>query len=328
MPFLIPVINETQYSINALLKDSTLVKAEEHKTETVHIHPLKLREIPEVMKKMGWNTAAALMERWFNSPAFIITKEIKNKYYQYPLTIEKNHYDDTIVKMDWYLDFLRSEGIIKNLRETYLTPKSKALLIQRLENANFKKDGGYLCPPNPESARELNAVCQIQTRPMGSILDTINDLYGSLGEYFLQIAVIGTLNVPEFGNAFFKTEKIGIYLKDIYEFNDFQFLGFWTKEKCLGKKEIFVQGGKGAAASESFIPVEEISEPVFLAFNSDFRKWREKHAMGGDFIIYSDVHWVDPGPDSSIEFTASESKNFIRAKKGTPPASLPQIFSV
>lgn len=312
MPFIIPIINEKQYAMNVILKESAFVKAEDHKTETVYIQKLKLREIPGVMRNMGWNTAAALMERWFNLPAFIITEEIKQEYYQYPLSIGKNQYDDTIVKMDWYLTFLRSEGIIKNLIDTYLTPNSKALLIQRLENANLKKSGGYLCPSNPQSARELNAVCQIQTRRMGTVLDVINDLYGSLGEYFLQIAVIGTLNVPELGNAFFRIEKIGIYLKDIFEFNDFQFLGFWTKEKCLGKKEIFTHILKGAAAAASSTPVEEITEPVFQVFNSDFRKWRKKHNMGGDFIIYSDVLWVEPGPNSTIYFSESESMNFIR----------------
>ncbi|WP_416308861.1 DUF6402 family protein [Raoultella ornithinolytica] len=28
-------------------------------------------------------------------------------------------------------------------------------------------------------------------------------------------------------------------------------------------------------------------------FNSDFRRWQKKHGVGGDFIVPSDVLWMD-----------------------------------
>nr|WP_277302627.1 DUF6402 family protein [Klebsiella variicola] len=29
-------------------------------------------------------------------------------------------------------------------------------------------------------------------------------------------------------------------------------------------------------------------------FNSDFRKWQDKHNTGGDYMIFSDLLWVPP----------------------------------
>ena len=31
-------------------------------------------------------------------------------------------------------------------------------------------------------------------------------------------------------------------------------------------------------------------------FNSDLRDWQDKHNEGGDFIVFSDVLWLDPLP--------------------------------
>ncbi|WP_235203025.1 DUF6402 family protein, partial [Pseudomonas syringae] len=33
--------------------------------------------------------------------------------------------------------------------------------------------------------------------------------------------------------------------------------------------------------------------PFASITNADFRECREKTGKGGDFIIYSDVHWID-----------------------------------
>lgn len=324
MAFIIPVIKNNKYTFNTKIKETTLVKAEEHKTETVYIDRLTLRKLPDVMKNMGWNTAAALMERWFTSPAFIWTQEIRDTYFDNPLIIKQGHYDDKIVKMVWYLKFPGMKENVKELKAIYLTANSKKLLLNRLRRANIRKDGDYLCPMNPESARELNAVCQIQTKSCGKVLDTINEIYGSLGEYFLQLAVIGILRVPKTGRAFFQIHKMGIYIKDVFEFNGPQFLGFWTKEKCLGKAEILSIPFEGAAATQAY-RAEQLRSPVYSVHNSDFREWREKHNMGGDFIIYSDVLWVDPGPNSTIYFSESESMNFIRPKTIMPPASPPSL---
>ncbi|MGL4481012.1 MAG: DUF6402 family protein [Lactococcus garvieae] len=34
--------------------------------------------------------------------------------------------------------------------------------------------------------------------------------------------------------------------------------------------------------------------------NSDFRNWQDKHNAGGDFIVFSDVLWLNPLPNQRI----------------------------
>lgn len=35
-------------------------------------------------------------------------------------------------------------------------------------------------------------------------------------------------------------------------------------------------------------------------FNADFRKWQAKHNAGGDFIVLSDVLWLEPLPKDKV----------------------------
>lgn len=311
MPFKIPAQKGDEYTINVNLKTSKLVKAEEHKTETVTIERLKLREIPGVMRKMGWDTSAALMERWFNAPAFVCTKEVIDNYYHNPLSIEPEHFDDQIVKMDWYLKYPGMLEKVQELLRTTITSNSKKLLMKRLTEANIKKDGGILCPANPESARELNAVCQIQRKFIETPLLEMSDIHGALGDYSLQLAVIGVLRVPASGNAYFEVQKIGVYIKDVFEFNEFfQPLGVWSKEKCYNMDELIGDSYAAMYPPYNYVPPKEISEPAFQVFNSDFRAWRDKYKMGGDFIIYSDVKWFPP-KEKYIQFTPDEVKQYL-----------------
>ncbi|MEG0368319.1 MAG: DUF6402 family protein, partial [Coprobacillus sp.] len=102
------------------------------------------------------------------------------------------------------------------------------------------------------------------------------------------------------GKFIINVDALGFYLKDTYDFLDDDFLGLdipellgvWSWSRILNKVETvtymssYTQGFFGLLAREfsGFVPV----------FNSDFRKWREKHNTGGDFIVFSDVLWVAP----------------------------------
>jgi hypothetical protein len=52
--------------------------------------------------------------------------------------------------------------------------------------------------------------------------------------------------------------EVGIYVKDSFDFNDDQFLGFW--------------GYRDTPTN-----------------NSDFREWRDQNNAGGDFLVFSDI---------------------------------------
>lgn len=146
---------------------------------------------------------------------------------------------------------------------------------------------------------------------MGGMLDTINDIYGALGRYTLFLAVIGALNVSKAGKVSFQIHKTGVYIKDVYEFTEDQFLGYWTKEKCLGKSEILLYHA-ALGEARTYNALEYLNSLVFTVSNKDFRMWREKRQMGGDFVIYSDVKWFYP-ENQHIEFTPSEVTRYLSA---------------
>jgi len=75
--------------------------------------------------------------------------------------------------------------------------------------------------------------------------------------------------------------QIGVYIRDSFDFNGNQFLGFWDdSDNSVSMTNPF----SGTSVS-----------------NSDFRTWRANHGAGGDFLIYSDLKLIKlPTPDRFV----------------------------
>jgi hypothetical protein len=65
---------------------------------------------------------------------------------------------------------------------------------------------------------------------------------------------------------------VGVYLRDSYDFNGDQHLGFWDDSDNSVSTLNFLSGTR--------------------VTNEDFRVWRNANGRGGDFLIYSDVWWT------------------------------------
>jgi hypothetical protein len=258
----------------------------------VEIDMLKLSDLPGVMRNMGWIVAPKLMDRWFQGDAFVLHDDLRDKYDDFPLSILPEHYDDDIVTMDWALQFDRVVEAYDSIIADYATKAATKLLEKRLHHYGWPTTSPRLGNTSM-TARELNATCQIQTAHCGKLTDTIDDFYGAIGRGFVQLAVVGHVYRDNFSEMFI-IDNVGLYLKDRYEFEGFQFLGAWTKTKAFGKAEMLSR--LSAATSPVGTQILKLNEPVFHVFNHHFRQYREKHGKGGDFVIYSDVKWL-PGTD-------------------------------
>ena len=259
----------------------------------VEIDMLKLSDLPGVMRNMGWVVAPKLMERWFQGDAFVLHEDLRDTYDDSPLFMPPEHYDDENVTMDWALQFDRFAEAYGSILTDYATEASTILLEDRLKRCGWPATSPKLGNTSM-TARELNATCQIQTVPCGKLTDTIDDFYGAIGRGMVQLAVVGHVHRGKIGELFI-IDKVGLYLKDCYEFETLvQFLGAWTKTKALGKAEMLSR--LAAAASPVGTQILKLNEPAFHVFNHHFREYREKHGKGGDFVIYSDVKWL-PGRD-------------------------------
>lgn len=282
------------------VSSTTTTKEQERQEKKVSVDFFHIDMIPNAMRKMGWEMAPKLMEHWFEiSPAYSF--DDKSKYDSLngdARTLPPERVSVDIVKMDWAMKYEQVASGIQKLKNSWNTIKSRDVLKNRLirlgyDSKNFETIG------MSEDVKFLDATVQVNFMRIGSKTDTVNDWYGAIGNANLKVCLRGSVS-HDGGSFIVNVDALGFYLKDTYDFLDDDFLGLdipellgvWGKSRILNKAETltymssYTQGFFGLLAREfsGFVPV----------FNSDFRKWREKHNTGGDFIVFSDVLWVAP----------------------------------
>ena len=319
MPFDGKLIDEALEWIFTTFTPSYLKPAPEACGTELIISRPKLSDLPAAMRNMGWKIAPALMEKWFKRKSFVLTEDISKKYNAAPTKIPDEHCDETTVKMEWIKSFSRGREAYENLLNKLNTDNSRGELLEKIEKA--LKQNRNVLGSTKYSARQLHEYCQIQREDFGNYMSTIDDLYGSIGKASLYLAVVGELSDD---GKLFTVSNIGIYLRDIYEFNGFQPLGLWTKSRTLGKANVgkkFLDGINGVndiqrlgnivtSLSDKHLGtnINHLFEPFCTVYNSDFRAYREKYNKGGDFYIFSDVMWETPKKKITISLEESPKK--------------------
>lgn len=251
---------------------------------------MDISRIPAVMRdRLNWQTAAALMERWFSSSAN-----------DRPETAEPER---TIVRLEWALAFPRARQAYDTLLTTraWCDRESQRRISRWLWSQNR-----LAAQPMSFGARDFQAArpetltndC-ICTRSVGALFDRLDDLYGALGRFDFRAVVRGTVRpVPTSRPAptmsrraagppstltsyEVSIEAVGIYIWDSYDFNGTQLLGYWSE---LGVSRSPLSGYDAVT-------------------NEDFRQWRQRHGRGGDFCIFSDVQTIPRRPpDTFVTF--------------------------
>ncbi|HRJ54588.1 MAG TPA: DUF6402 family protein [Candidatus Thiothrix moscowensis] len=269
--------------------------------------PMRLNEIPDAMDKMGWKVSAQTMRYWFSiKPAWVIPQNIKEGESD-PMQLLPSQYDETIIKMDWILQFPRVKEAFEDLYANWASEAGIKQLKKRLMNAGWQENEplpfrlGY----QHETARELDALCQVNFRGFGEKLDTLDDLYGALGIASFKLAVIGTVtqslsaSLSDPYQAIFTVEKIGIYMRDTFDFTSSTFfekivpLGVWSRERVLSKAEMIDYFALPAISMPSQPMTRNMKYPGFVpVYNQHFRDWQAATNEGGDFVVYSDIKWM------------------------------------
>ncbi|MBD2797686.1 hypothetical protein ID856_14235 [Xenorhabdus sp. 18] len=254
-----------------------------------------LNQIPDAMEKMGWEMAPKLIRHWFNTkPAYIFTEEEKDKYVKgKAIDIPDGRVNDSIIKMEWALRYKQPKEIMSVLINGWASSAGIEQLKMQLEKEGGKKALGY-----ETDIREIDTFSVVNSRRFGSKLDTVDDWYGAMGNSNMKVAVKGHVDKLD-GKDVFVTEQIGMYLKDTYDFvGANEPLGIWSKNGILDKVSSFDYAALYATGSwmalwikyNGYVPV----------INDSFRKWQKKHNEGGDFIVFSDILWMDSLPQHRI----------------------------
>ncbi|MFJ4374809.1 DUF6402 family protein [Pseudomonas japonica] len=264
----------------------------QHRPKQIMINALPLTKLPVAMRRMGWHTSAALMQRWFDSPGWQMPEDWKQVRTQpAPLSLPRAQCDDVIVKMSWATGFDRCRQAINLAESRVTTPRAISRLVELLEKAGWPKTGVFILGDTSLSAREMDALPQINIADLGSTFDPLDDMYGALGMATVKVGVVGrTFSqidiVTKKKKNFFHIQHLGFYIRDHYDFNGMQFLGIWNDNRVLNQQEI------PALITSDESKIFKIDEgPIALITNGDFRAYRDKTGMGGDYIIYSDILW-------------------------------------
>jgi hypothetical protein len=201
------------------------------------------------------------MDRWFSLPAAVAPG------YAAP--------DTTTIRMDrWVLTFPRARQVyVQLLREriwanTAAQAEIATMLRRRHMLGRSRRSFGNLMAPANLQDRDY-----INQRVVSFQLSDLDDMSAALGRFVFRVLVAGTVEDDGSGRGFPVTiERVGVYLRDSYDFNGDQFLGFWDdSDNSVSMTNPF--SGTGVS-------------------NSDFRDWRARNRLGGDFLVYSDVKRV------------------------------------
>lgn len=263
-----------------------------HRPKQIVINALPLTKVPVAMRRMGWHTSAALMQRWFDSPGWEMPEAWKtNDGQPAPLGLSNAHCDESIVKMSWAMGYERCQAAVKEAESRLTTPNAVKRLRDLLREFGWKEGDVVSLGSISHSAREMDAFAQLNFTTFGGTEDPLDDMYGALGAATLKVGVVGqtfTKQDPETGKIrnYFKVEYAGFYIRDNYDFNGIQFLGIWTEDKVLTKNEMF----RAAIPSGQSI-YKWANDEFALVQNYNFRGYRSKTSMGGDYVIYSDILW-------------------------------------
>jgi hypothetical protein len=266
------------------------------------------------MDKMGWKYSAKMMRNWFSNPSWVMTERSGNITYrqiqqQYPLRV-----NETIIPIDWVLNTPRVKPVFSDLYQNWNSERGAERLKKLLTKHGWKPGGnlhlGHINGTEFTSAMDMEDVCDVNSRGIGRYTDVLNDFYGAIFKATLKMAVVGTAHYdPVRKRDVFEVLKIGVYLRDTYDFNSVWHedptigLGVWSKDRMLTKAEMteylplymIASGIPSTPAWMAAVEMLAIRYPGFIKItNGDFRRFQTKYSTGGDFYVFTDIKWLTP----------------------------------
>lgn len=222
-------------------------------------------DVPVTMKKKGWIVAARLIEHWLSGPAKIMPEpvregEVSAKSY--------GVYNSSIVSMEWVQSFPRAKIAVSELKTKLRSDKAKKAIIGKIFR-NFPgvsiSDKTLLHIDNTQlDVVDLHTKWQFQFQSAGSITDTLDGLTAGLGRF----SVMAAIRKAEVVGFEVRVSKIGIYVRDTFDFSGWQPLGCWT---------------------DNDVTRFGVNQYCTRMSNDVFEEYRIKNDRGMDFLIFSDV---------------------------------------
>lgn len=244
--------------------------------------------IPGIMRSRGWLNGARLQDIWFSRPPCAIP--------------ERGTPDTTTLRMDaWALTFPRCAATVRTLTSEHWWTGDEA---RRNLGRTLQRQGKLT---NRETAfgDMTRAVTVLNGEAVtelwcGSLTDPLDDMYAALGNFAVRVVVAGRVVPVSVGMPSMtstrrprttvtrhqaRIEQVGLFLRDSFDYNGFQALGFWSTSD-----------------------VSRLPRPGYdWVGNDTYRAWRAAHGRGGDFIVYSDVKVIRRDPPDVVDIPSEFS---------------------
>lgn len=232
----------------------------------------QLIEIPAVMQhRMSAPQGAELMRQWFRSPSFVLPQSWRLGSVNF-LNVATQNLNTSTIKMSWVAGFPRAANALARLEQNLVTTGNAARELRRVLHCQQFLAGGRVSIGNSREAIVLHETAHLNSVAV-SWGQTVDPLDCALAAFSVHMAVSGFVQ-PINTRGTSKTHEVEItalhfYVRDCYDFtSDREPLGSWSRNGAS-----VVPGVPG----------------TYFAENSIFRKWRARHGLGGDFVVFSDV---------------------------------------
>ncbi len=275
---------------DGVLGKNTILGLDEALCEGWRCEYFTVTDIPTVMRdKLNWPKSAELMELWFSLPA---REMIDNEKTKIPRDFPIEYINDTLFPWDWLNQFDSVQEALTELNNNLTSPAAQKELKENFQQLlkTIEVPDQYAYTWDQENVIDLHLDWQFQLAEVGYEIGTVDDLYGSLGNFAIYAAVTkATISCTDQENVFhIQVEEVGVYMKDTFDFIGNQYLGHWDFEGL---------GLNPAAGLSNQVDSFEWNLPAWtpelgLAFafgNTDFQKYREETGQGGDLYLFSDV---------------------------------------
>jgi len=215
--------------------------------------------IPKIMRAKGWANGARLMEGWFSRPSATAPA------YGTP--------ESQTIRTTWVLSFARAKFVYDQImrERIWANPAAQKEIAKLLRKkqllSSVPRSAAFGNLSAPVTTVDLDYINQ---RVVGFGSSDLDDMSAALGNFAFRVAVAGGVTpIPRASRFEVIIAEVGVYVRDSYDFNGDQFLGFWDDQ------------------DNAMSMINPLSGTRVT--NSDFRAWRDRNGKGGDFMVYSDL---------------------------------------
>lgn len=295
-----------------------------------------LRNIPDTMKKLGFHVAASLQERWFAGEAWEMQEDQKKvgkaqaAVAGHPERVYVPSAGPHQLTITWANGNLAAAAALQRLVATWNSKKTastqagstrydlaadsiktfiKTSIVgnPQLSAATAVVGPGYSVKFDFEEMKlslpQLDALAIQREDIAPSLLGGIDDFVAAVYKASWKLVVCGKCEyvaLEGIGPRLrVSVDKVGIFLRDTYDFTGPQYLGNWSSS---GVQYLPIPPPIEWTTPDTLLAAPDKTH--YVVDNISYRRFRSVYNKGGDFFVFSDVMWMSPAsnPPDWLEF--------------------------